>query len=240
MQLTERDELVLRWLGEVRFAELPELQWVLGRFGGNAEPLSLRKTQKYVARCREGGYLESARARQSSASIVWASSAFTGRAAPSLLRQTVRHDLTVAAVSARYLWAGWHWLSDERENKTDHSADGVAVRGDHRELVEVELTPKTLSRYPKILRDHEQRMKFEGVTSVVYFTDAAAGRAVSRQVEKLVFPGDRPNYPILPVLDMWGRIVDPDWPSQSPRFMPITSLVAEVDSSIRPQLSEWQ
>lgn len=220
MQMTSRDEQMVEWLRVVQMAEMASLRWVLGGFSGAGQPVSLRKAQQWVARCREAGLVDSSRSASSTGSVVWLTRKASGRREPSLLRQTVRHELAVASVAARYVCAGWAWRIDQRSNSDEHMADGLAVRGAARELVEVELTVKAKDRYPKIFASHDERIRFDGITSIVYVTDAPTGEAMSRKIKDQVFRDDRPRFPVLPALDMWGRIQDDLWPVDDPRFIP--------------------
>lgn len=234
MQMTQRDEQMLAWLTTVRMAEMSTLRWALGGFGGAGEPVSLRKAQQWVARCRKAGYVADARLTYQSSSIVWATHAVSGRTAPNLLRQTVRHDLAVASVAARYVCAGWTWTTDREPERGQHQADGFARRGDDHELVEVELTAKARERYPRIFASHDERMRFDGVTSILYVTDERTGRAIDRHIEQRVFVDDRPRFTVLPVLDVWGRVRDDLWPYTTPRF---TSAAADVPHETPPPVS---
>lgn len=85
---------------------------------------------------------------------------------PNLCRQTARHEVAVAAVSARYIANGYTWARDRvAPSRGEHQADGVATCGGEVELVEVELTPKALYRYPGIFRSHASRLLTPRVSS---------------------------------------------------------------------------
>ena len=225
MQMTRRDEQMLEWLRVVRMAEMSALRWALGGFSGAGEPVSLRKAQQWVARCRAAGFVNDGRPIYQSSSVVWPTfwiaegEKVRALPAPNLLRQTVRHDLAVSAVAARYVCAGWAWDVD-RDPEQRHQADGIGRRGDVFELVEIELTTKTLDRYLKIFGSHDERIRFDGVTSVLYVTDERTGQSIERQIEQRVFVDDRPRFTVLPVLDGWGRVQDDLWPYTTPRFTP--------------------
>lgn len=217
MQITSRDELMMDWLRTVRMVEMPAIRWALAGFAGAGEPVSLRKAQQWVARCREAGLVDTARPSYQSASIVWATHAVTGRSAPNLVRQTVRHDLAVAAVSARYILAGWEWDRDRDPAEGEVRADGSATRGDRRELIEVELTAKAKDRYPKIFLSQSERLRFDGITDIVYITDVRTTRAIVAQIKDRVYGDDQAHYTVIPALDMWGRVDEGKWPA-SERF----------------------
>ena len=88
------------------------------------------------------GFIGTTRHGFTTGSIIWPTHD-VGLRPPNLLRQTTRHELTVAAVSARYLAHGYQWQRDRRpEFLLDHQADGVATKDGQVELIEVELTPK--------------------------------------------------------------------------------------------------
>ncbi|WP_223695373.1 hypothetical protein [Leifsonia poae] len=55
-------------------------------------------------------------------SIVWATHQAIGKTAPNLFRQTTRHEVAVAAVSARYLCRGYSWSA------TGNRGCGVSTR----------------------------------------------------------------------------------------------------------------
>src|SRR5690606_35863708 len=90
--------------------------------------------------------------------------------------------------------------------RQEHAADGVAERPGSIELIEVELTAKTLDRYRGIFTDHTRRLT-EGVERVVYVGTAGAMRAVDREANKWVHPSLRDRIITLPVLDERGHIV---------------------------------
>jgi len=141
-------------------------------------------------------------------SIIWATHQGIGRVAPNLYRQTTRHEIAVAAVSARYLARGYTWFRDRRPaSLKDHQVDGVAVNGDIVELIEVELTPKSLGRYKGICNSHAARMTDGGITRVVYLGTAEATRVVASQADKFIFRDQRPRLVTLPTFDVRGRWV---------------------------------
>lgn len=86
----------------------------------------------------------------------------------------------------------------------------MAVSGDRIELVEVELTPKTLHRYKTIHQSHATRMTTTGVTRVVYLCTPDAARVVAREADRFSFRTERARLVTLPVLDARGRWVGDD------------------------------
>ena len=207
MQLTERDEAMVEWLSVVRLADMEALRWALGGLSGAGVPVSLRKAQQWTARLAEVGLVDRARPTFRDGSIVWATHQAIGKSAPNLFRQTTRHEVAVASVAARYLCRGYSWERDRKPGtRHDHQADGVAVSVEgRRELVEVELTPKTNDRYRVIFENHAWRLAREGIDRVVYFCDSATARIVAREADVRVFRDDRPRVVVLPVFDKRGK-----------------------------------
>jgi len=215
MQRTARDDAMFEWLRVVRMADMETLRWALGGLSGAGSPVSLRKAQQWVARCKAVGLVDSARPTFRDGAIVWATHAAIGLVAPNLYRQTTRHEVAVAAVSARYLARGFTWRRDRKPAniRTDHQVDGVAVRGEHVELVEVELTPKTRSRYKQIMDNHAWRIEREGVTQVSYFCTADAARAVTGHADDHLFRTIRDRLQSVEAFDVRGKwIADEDAP----------------------------
>ncbi|MDY7542668.1 MULTISPECIES: hypothetical protein [unclassified Cryobacterium] len=194
VQVTERDLAMVDWLGTVRLAEVDAIRWALGAMLGSAEPISTRKAQHWVMRMVEAGLVARARPTFQGASIVWATHDAVGRQPPNLFRQTTRHEVAVASVSARYLALGYAWQRDRRPvGVLDHQADGIATRDGQVELVEVELTAKSASRYKLIHENHARRLTQEGISKVVYFCTADAYRVVSREADRFIFRTERPR-----------------------------------------------
>ncbi|WHE37860.1 hypothetical protein [Microbacterium sp. BDGP8] len=114
----------------------------------------------------------------------------------------------MAAISARFMAAGYAWSRDRQPASTrEHAADGIARRGERVERVEVELTAKTLARYQSILLGHT-RWLTEGVERVVYVGTSAAMRAVSREADKWVHPAVRDRLVTVAALDERGHIME--------------------------------
>ncbi|MEQ1735418.1 MAG: hypothetical protein ABL886_03175 [Rhodoglobus sp.] len=191
VQLTGRDEAVLEWLSVVRLADMDAMRFALAGFATNehpVDPITLRNAQRWVSRMIKVGSIARARPSFQSASIVWATHQAVRRIAPNLYRQTTRHEVAVANLAARYVAQGYHWGRDRRpDSLAEHMADGVATRGSHRELVEVELTPKTLGRYKLIHNSHADRLTGEGFSRVVYACTPNAARVVSREADQYLF-----------------------------------------------------
>ncbi len=218
VQLTGRDQLMLEWLSIVRMADTSAVRYALAGLGAEefpAAPVTLRKAQQWVARLVGIGLLDRARPAFQNSAIVWATHEAIGRSAPNIYRQTTRHELAVANVSARYLARGYVWTTDRKpQSMAEHMADGVAVRGGLRELVEVELTPKTLGRYRLIHNNHADRLSGDGITRVVYACSPGAARVVAREADRYVFRDLRHRIVTAGVFDpvgVWTEADDVLW-----------------------------
>jgi hypothetical protein len=123
-----RDEAMFNWFRIVRIADVQSVGWVLGALNGSDGPVSARRAQSWCARMEVGGKVERAQLGGRGGALVWATSAGTGLSKPHLYRQATRHEVAVAAASARYATAGYAWQRDQRSQFTGgHLADGVAL-----------------------------------------------------------------------------------------------------------------
>ena len=199
---------MLEWLSTVRLADMDALRFALAGLQADeypTDPITLRVAQEWVSRMRKVGMVERARPSFQHSSIVWATYEAIGRSAPNLYRQTTRHEVAVANVAARYLAQGYEWARDRKPTTlSEHMADGVAIKGSHRELVEVELTPKTLGRYKLIHNSHADRLTRDGITRVVYACTPEAARVVSREADQYLFRDLRPRLISGAVFDIRG------------------------------------
>lgn len=212
MQMTKRDGDMLEWLGVVRIADVDAVRWALAALAGGRVPVTTRRANVWISRMVEVGLMGRARPNFRDGSVVWATHQAVGKPTPNLYRQTARHEVAVAAVSARYLAHGYTWERDRvARSKGEHQADGVAIRDGLVELVEVELTPKTLHRYPVIFRNHAARLDREGVERIVYFGTSEVCRVVSRQADIHLFRGLRSRLVTMPVIDVRGSWDGPDY-----------------------------
>ncbi len=235
VQITRRDDEMLQWLGVVRMADMEAIEWALGALNDVGGPAGRRVAQRWVSRMVSLGLADRERLTYQEGQVVWATHAAVGRQAPNLYRQTTRHELAVAAVSARYLARGFEWFRDRRPvSLADHQVDGVAVKGDVVELVEVELTTKKLARYKLIHNHHGQRMATGGVSRVVYLCTKDAARAVSREADKFIFRDQRHRLVTLPVFNEQGRWIGNDTDLWDGAPGPVES-AAEIPT---PQLSD--
>lgn len=120
-------------------------RWACRQAGGS------ETGNQWIAWLVAEGLIQRAQPAFNGRSITWATRQGVGSVAPNLYRQTTRHEVAVASVSARYLARGYTWFPNRRPaSLQDHQVDGVAVKGDIVELIEVELTPKSLGRYKVI------------------------------------------------------------------------------------------
>ena len=195
VQLTKRDEAMLDWLSVARMADQEAVRWALAVLpdGHSDKPVGVRRGNQWIARLVTEELLQRAQPAFNDRSIIRATHQGIGLVAPNLYRQTTLHEIAVAAVSARYLARGYTWFRDRRPaSLQDHQVDSVAIRGDIVELVEVELTPKSLGRYKLICNSHAARMTNSGVTRVVYLGTPDAIRIVGSQADKFIFRDQRP------------------------------------------------
>lgn len=183
--VTERDEAMIEWLSLVKITSMQGVRWMLGAMNGTGGPVSLRKAQSWCARMETVELVERGRVSSVGGALVWPTHAASGRTAPSLLRQTTRHEVAVSVVSARYIAAGWAWDKDRAAGQpgADHTADGIAFRDGAVELVEVELTGKRPLRYRQIFNALNWRVSHEGVTAITYLCTESAARAVRQALK---------------------------------------------------------
>ena len=209
VQLTKRDEAMLDWLSVVRMADQEAVCWALAALpqGHADQPVGVRRGNQWIARLVDKGLVQRAQPAFNDRSIIWATHLGIGRVAPNLYRQTTRHEIAVASVSARYLARGYTWFRDRRPSLQDHQTDGVAVKDGIVELIEVELTAKTLGRYKSICNSHAARMTDGGISRVVYLGTTETTRVVASQADKFIFRDKRPRLITLPTFDDRGRWV---------------------------------
>jgi hypothetical protein len=122
------------------------------------------------------------------------------------LGQTVRHEVAVAGVSARYLAHGYTWRRDERLREMfEHQADGLAARDGWVDAVEVELTPKMRARYTQICAHHSFRLTQHLASRIIYLCTPDAARVITREADRHIFRTERPRLIAAPVFDNRGR-----------------------------------
>ncbi|RIX29941.1 hypothetical protein [Amnibacterium setariae] len=177
--VTARDERMCEWLRIVRVTDVQAIRWVLGALNGVDGPVSTRRAQAWCARMDLVGLIERANLGGPGGSIVWGTYEATGLSRPNIYRQTTRHEVAVASVSARYINASFAWRRDERPAQVgSHQADGVAIGRRTQQLIEVELTPKRAPRYLSIFQAYRRRLDAGGADSVTYLCNDSSGRAV--------------------------------------------------------------
>lgn len=207
MQLTARDERIFDWLRVVRIADSEALRWVLAAVDGRSAPVTLRRAQQWIARGVEAGVIERARPIFREGAVVWLSKEMSGRDAPDLFKQTLRHEVAVASLSARFLAAGYVWERDGPGRQNDLKiADGIARSGAEVVRVEVELTTKDTARYAKIMQHHVNCLT-QGVDRVVYVGTPLVMRDVAEEADKRIHPALRHRFLTVPAFDRLGHIV---------------------------------
>jgi hypothetical protein len=124
-----RDEQMLTWFSIVRVANVQTVRWVLGALNGWTSPVSSRQAQSWCSRMKTAGLIDTAQLGGPGGVVVWATYAGVRQAKPDLYRQTTRHEIAVAATSARYAAAGYASQRDDKAALTGgREADGVAAR----------------------------------------------------------------------------------------------------------------
>lgn len=197
-----RDEAMFQWFSIVRIADVQTVRWVLGALNGADKPVSVRRAQTWVARMETAGLVERAQLGGRGGSLVWATYASTGLSKPHLYRQTTRHEVAVAAASARYATAGYAWQRDDRPQFAGgHQADGIALSLGWAELIEVELTGKRMSRYALIFRAYERRLDIGDGTQITYLCNGEGARAVRAALSEL--PAGRAIAPQIEVHEVY-------------------------------------
>ena len=93
---------MLDWLSVVRMAEQDSIRWVLAALPERQaeKPVGVRRGNQWIARLVDEGLLQRAQPALNDRSIIWATHRGIGRVAPNLYRQTTRHEIAVAAISA--------------------------------------------------------------------------------------------------------------------------------------------
>jgi len=208
-----RDESMMTWFSIVRIADVQSVRWVLGALNGRRGPVSTRRAQSWCARMEATGMVNRAQLGGAGGSLVWATYAGTGMAKPNLYRQTTRHEVAVAAASARYAAAGYAWQRDDKPAYAGgHQADGVAIAAEWVELIEVELTAKRMPRYVQIFQAFQRRFDLSQMSRVTYLCNPSSARAIRAALEEL--PMGRaiaPQVEIREVFDDRGT-----WPEDDP------------------------
>jgi hypothetical protein len=246
MQLTERDDEMMQWLSVVRLAEMDSIRWALAGLAGRSEPVVSRVAQTWVSRLVEVELVDRTMLSHRSGSIIRPTRKATGRQPADLFRQTTRHELAVAAASARYLAHGFEWSEDPRPAQAgsarrgiQHRADGSVLLDDgQRDLIEVELTPKSPARYRAIFSDSSLRLWREGIHRLLYFGTADSVRAVERaKVEhRSTISGLEDRILAFTVYDRNGRWTSNTWPAAVGSRRPVDEAPASPAEAEHPWL----
>lgn len=209
LQLTSRDEAMLDWINVVRLADVDAIRWALSAYQVDHDgPVSVRRANHWIARMAELGYLGRVRPVYRDRQIVWPTFQASGRSAPRLFRQTMRHELAVSAVAGRFLASGYEWKRDRPQILSGtHQADGIARRSSATEIIEVELTSKSPARYATILGDLGRRLSADGECFVRYLCAEDAARAVAQQADRVVFREERRRLKVCSVFDVHGQLL---------------------------------
>lgn len=177
---------MFEWFSIVRIADVQSVRWALAALNDVDRPVSVRRAQSWCARMEAAGLVERAQLGGQGGALVWGTYAGTGVSKPNLYRQTTRHEVAVAAASARYATAGYAWQRDEKPAHVGgHQADGVALGFGWVELVEVELTPKRLPRYAAIFAAYRRRFDRGEADSITYLCNDESARAVRTALSEL-------------------------------------------------------
>lgn len=221
--VTGRDQRVCEWLSIVRVTDVQAIRWVLGALNEIDGPVSTRRAQAWCARMEVVGLIERANLGGPGGSIIWGMYEATGMSRPNIYRQTTRHEVAVAAVSARYINASYAWRCDVRPARIGgHQADGVAIGARTEQLIEVELTPKRAPRYASIFSAYRQRLEVDDALGVTYLCNEASGRAVRAALKTL--PVGRALAPRVDVRDVFTDYGSIRSPGDSTRLPPSTGI----------------
>ncbi|GAA2751917.1 hypothetical protein [Amnibacterium kyonggiense] len=211
-----RDEQMLLWFSIVRIANVQSVRWVLGSLNGQDGPVSTRRAQTWCARMKTAGMVDRAQLGGAGGSLVWATYQGTGLSKPNLYRQTTRHEVAVAAASARYAAAGYAWQRDLKpDSGGGHQADGTALAPGWIELIEVELTGKRMPRYVQIFTSFRRRFDIGDISTVTYLCNADGARAVREALRSLpagCVIADRINvHEVYDSAGLWAEDELPNW-----------------------------
>lgn len=189
VRLTQRDLDAVRWIAEQQAVRLDTVGRLLTRSGTSVEGRALRRLAE---RWDEAGLIKRRRILADAPSILWPtadgvrSAGITLKAgqradAPSI--GTLHHTLAVAEVRLAYESMGFQWTAERflRSATSNHRADGLAVKGGHRVLVEIERTQKERERLIDILRAN---LRTPGISETHYWiSDAMRGVVESATAE---------------------------------------------------------
>ena len=203
LRVTDRDIHVLKWIGEQRVVPYSQIAVLLGRESKRTKgkPVSLSSCSQSVRRWINHGWCKKVTVFDDT--WVWLTISGLRLAGIDYVKNpkrpspvTFEHSGAVGAVrlyleySLGDTFVSWE---SEREiyarmgvNEKQIVPDGI-VTYSHSSgtpvsvAIEVELTVKTLARYPKVLESHHRNKSFEGL---LYYVNSAAKNAVKRQIDK--------------------------------------------------------
>lgn len=187
VQLTERDERLLRWLDAVRLADVETLAVMLGA-DANRGPVGVRVAQSWVERMRLLGLVSSERPRYRASQVVWATRAASGRSEPNPYSGTVPHSLEVARQTA-LLRSGHGVIAtpDTRRVERGLMADAVLTwPNGAKQFLEVELSTKTKARLDEKLQGMARRWVEEGVSGTRYVARPTPAQAVEQAAQRVL------------------------------------------------------
>lgn len=186
VQVTERDERLLRWLDVVRLADVETVAVMLGADASRG-PVGVRVAQVWVERMRSVGLVASERPRYRASQVVWATRAATGRSEPNPYAGTVPHSLEVARQTALLRAQGVTATPDTRRDERGLMADAVLTwPNGARQFLEVELSTKTKTRLDEKLLGTAQRWADEGVAGTLYIARRAPAQAVEQAAQRVL------------------------------------------------------
>lgn len=182
VRLTNRDVQAVTWIAQQQAVRLDTIGRMLSARGASIHGRSLRRLAE---RWAAAGLVQRRRILAEAPSIVWPTveglrcagiSLKPGQRADAPSIGTLHHTLAVAEVRLAYEQQGYAWTAERflRGNgSAGHRADGLAERGEHRVLIEVERTRKEKERLTDILRFN---LRTPGIVETHYWiTDQMRG-----------------------------------------------------------------
>lgn len=174
VRLTQRDIDAVRWIAEQQAVRLDTVGRMLATKGQSIEGRALRRLAE---RWDAAGLINRRRILANAPSILWPTAdglrsagikLKAGQRADAPSIGTLHHTLAVAEVRLAYELMGYDWTAERflRSEGSAHRADGFAVLGDLRVLVEVERTQKERERLTDILRAN---LRTPGISETHYW-----------------------------------------------------------------------
>lgn len=181
VRLTPRDLDAVAWIAEQQAVRLDTVGRMLT---ARQSPADGRALRRLAERWTTAGLIKRRRILADAPSILWATAEGmrcagialrAGQRADSPSIGTLHHTLAVAEVRLAYEARGYQWTAERflRSAASEHRADGLALGGEQRVLIEVERTQKERDRLVAILRSN---LRTPGVTETHYWiTEAMRG-----------------------------------------------------------------